>query len=87
MRLTREQKQQRTMERAQKLQRWFDPAAAANQVSTFDAGHGGAAQLREAEREHKTNRLLEQLVLEQQRTNELLSALVNQRSAGGHYIG
>lgn len=80
MRLTREEKQQRTMRRAQKLQRWIDPAAANNQISVFDAGDGAAASLRQAERESKTNRLLEQLLAEQQRTNQLLAALAQQQS-------
>ena len=83
MRLSREEKQLRTMRRAQKIQRFIDPAAAANQVSVYDAGNGPAASLRQAEREHKTVRVLEQLLTEQQRTNELLLALLQAGQQGG----
>lgn len=90
MRLTREQKQQRTMERAQKLQRFIDPAAAAHQVSAFDAAGGAAGSLRTANRENESLRLLSDLLAEQRRTNDLLAQLVQQRAEpalGGHHIG
>lgn len=88
MRLSPEEKKLRTMRRAQKLQKFIDPAAAANQVSVYDAGNGATAQLRQAERENKSLRLLEQLLAEQQQTNALLQALLAaQQPAAVPYTG
>lgn len=86
MRLTPEQKKQRTMERAQKALKWIDPAAAQHVTSLADAGHGPAAGLRQAERENATLRLLEQLLAEQRETNRLLAALA-ERAPAGHLGG
>lgn len=91
MRLTREEKQLRTMQRAQKIQRWIDPAAATNQVSVFDAAGGAAGNLRTAERENKNLRLLEDLLAEQRQTNHLLAQLLAAQAprstTGGHQFG